>query len=123
LRLLALLFVIPFLSNCAPRAALGPAFLAYPGERPISIELKSFSFHPDHILVLRNHHPLTFRLTNTADILHNFTLMGDRMIILLSIDIAPKESITVSIRSLDPGNYTFYCNRFFHRHKGMLMVD
>jgi len=126
LRLLAFFFLILFLANCAPRVALGPAFLVFPGERPIEIELKGFYFHPKHILVLKDHHPLTFHLANTTNILHNFTLMDDHKSILLSIDIGPKESITVPLKSLNPGNYTFYCNRFLHRFRGMegmLMVD
>jgi len=114
------------LTNCAPRSALGPAYLIYPEIRPIKIELRSFSFEPNHVVILQSHSPFTFRLTNTADTLHNFTLLDPRRNVILKKHLKPKESITFTIEPLDPGNYVFYCNRFLHRHKGMegmLMVD
>jgi uncharacterized cupredoxin-like copper-binding protein len=102
-----------------------PVYLAYPENWPIEIELRNFSFYPNHIAVFQNNSPLAFRLTNTADIRHNFTLENNPKNILLSVDLSPKESETVSIKSLHPGNYTFYCNKFLHRSggmEGMLMV-
>jgi plastocyanin len=92
---------------------------------PSDIELRNFSFNPNHIAVFQNQSPLTFRLTNTADISHNFTLENNPKNILLSVDLSSKESETVSIKSLHPGNYTFYCNKFLRRFasmEGMLMV-
>jgi plastocyanin len=103
----------------------GPVYLAYPENRPIEIELRNFSFYPNHIAVFQNDSPLAFRLTNTADISHNFTLEYNVKNILLSVDLSSKESETVTIKSLQPGNYTFYCNKFLHRSggmEGMLMV-
>lgn len=123
---IVLIMAMVILWNCAPQVTLGPAHLIYPEIRPIEIELKNFSFYPDHIAVLRNHSPLTFRLTNTANILHNFTLTDDHRSILLSIDVGPKESIAVPLQLSNPGNYTFYCNRFLHRFRGMegmVMMD
>jgi len=104
----------------------GPVYLAYSEVRPIDIELRNFSFNPNHIAVFQNQSPLTFRLTNTADAAHNFTLIDNQENILLSVDLGPKESDTVTIKFLHPGNYTFYCNKFLHRRfggmEGMLMV-
>ena len=114
------------LANCTPRSALGPVSLMYPEIRPIEIELRSFSFQPNHIVILQNHAPFTFRLTNNADTQHNFTLLDDHKNVLLTRDLKPKEAISFSIDPFGPGNYVFYCNRFLHRHKGMegmLMVD
>ena len=114
------------LANCTPRSALGPVYLIYPEIRPIEIELRSFSFQPNHIVILQNHSPFTFRLKNNADALHNFTLLDDHKNVILTKDLKPKESITFTIEPLSPGNYLFYCSRFLHRRKGMegmLMVD
>ena len=114
------------LTNCAPRSGLGPAYLIYPEIRSIEIELRSFSFQPNHMVVLQNQASFTFRLTNNADALHNFTLLDDHKNVILKKDLQPKESITFTIEPLSPGNYLFYCNRFLHRHKGMegmLMVE
>ena len=114
------------LANCAPRSALGPAYLIYPEIRPIEMELRSFSFQPDHLVILGNQSPFSFRLTNTANTWHNFTLLDPDRNIILKKDLKPKESITFTMESLSPGNYLFYCSRFLHRRKGMegmLMVD
>jgi plastocyanin len=115
---LAILGVIS-LSNCAPRISLGPVYLAYPEIRPIQIELRDFSFHPNHIGILKNKSPLTLRLTNTADRKHNFTLIDDQKNVIVSIDLEPKKSIITMLPTVAPGNYIFYCNRFLHRRGGM----
>jgi plastocyanin len=123
-RLLVVLGVLS-LANCAPRTALGPVYLAYPEIRPIHIELKSYSFYPDHIAVLKNHSSVTLRLTNTAGRKHNFTLIDHQQKVVVSIDLKPSESILTALPALAPGNYIFYCNRFLHRlggMEGMLMV-
>lgn len=114
------------LANCAPRSALGPVHLIYPEIRPVEIELRSFSFQPNHIVILENHSSVAFRLINTADTWHNFTLLDRHKSLILTRDLKPKESMSFCIEHLDPGNYVFHCNRFLHRHKGMegmLMVD
>jgi uncharacterized cupredoxin-like copper-binding protein len=119
------LMALLILSNCAPRVIPGPVYL-YPKVEPIDVELKSFSFQPNHIAILRDESPFTFRLKNTAQIRHNFTLIDSKKNILLSVDLMPNESKTVIIKPLEPGNYTFYCNRFLHRRgggmEGMFMV-
>src|SRR3990172_23952 len=112
-RLLVILGVLS-LPNCAPRTALGPVYLAYPEIRPIPIELRDFSFHPNHIGVLKNKSLLPLRLTNTADRKHNFTLIDDQKNVIVSIDLKPKESIITTLPTLAPYNYIFYCNRFLH---------
>jgi len=127
MRFIFLILMTTFIfASCGPRSALGPAHLIYPEIRPIKIELRSFSFEPNHVVILRNHSPFTFRLTNTADTLHNFTLLDLQENVILKKDLIPSESITFTIEPLSPGNYLFYCNRFLHRHKGMegmLMVE
>ncbi len=61
--------------SCAPRfSLLGPVYLVYPENRFIDIEFRSFSFEPNHFMILQNHSPITLRLKNTAKIKHNFTL-------------------------------------------------
>ena len=121
-----ILTTILVLTNCASRSVLGPVFPIYPEIRPIKIELRSFSFEPNHFVILQDHSPFAFRLTNTADTLHNFTLLDPQKNIILKKDLTPHESITFTTEPLSPGNYLFYCNRFLHRHKGMegmLMVE
>ncbi len=52
--------------------------------------------------------------------------MGKKKI-LVNVDLRPMESTTLTIETLKPGNYIFYCNRFLHRlfggMEGMLMVE
>ena len=122
--LVIVLMAMLILSNCAPRVIPGPVYL-YPKVEPIDIELKSFSFYPNHIAILRDQSPFIFRLKNTAQIKHNFTLIDRRKNILINVDLMPDESTIVTNEPLEPGNYTFYCNRFLHRGagmEGMLMV-
>jgi uncharacterized cupredoxin-like copper-binding protein len=98
----------------------------YPKVEPIEIELQSFSFYPNHIAILKDQSPFIFRLKNTAQTKHNFTLIDRKKDILISVDLLANESKTVTIDPLESGNYTFYCNRLLHRRsggmEGMLMV-
>jgi len=124
--LLLTVLAMLFAGHCAPRPALGPVRMFYPEIRPIEIELRSFSFQPNHLVILRNQSPFSFRLTNTANTWHNFTLLDPDRNIILKKDVKPNESITFTIESLDSENYTFYCSQFLHRFlgmEGMLMVD
>ena len=119
--------VMVILGNCAPRVALGPAYIIYPEIRSIEIELRSYSFQPNHIVILKNKPcTLSVRLINTAEIKHNFTSIDDQKNILSMVNLMPKETTFITIKSFDLGNYIFYCNRFLHRFwgmKGMLMVE
>jgi plastocyanin len=129
-RIFALFLILSWVSleGCAgPRLSyLGPVSIVYPENRLIEIELKSFSFQPNHIAILQYHTPIVFRLTNTAVIKHNFTLIDHHKIIIENVDLKPGESITINVKSLAPGSYIFYCNRVLHRRfggmEGMLMV-
>ena len=124
MRIVIILLAMLILSNCTPRVIPGPVYL-YPKVEPVDIELKSFSFYPNHIAILKDQSPLTLRLKNTATIKHNFTLVNSQKNILINVDLMPDESTTVTVDSLEPGNYAFYCNRFLHRRggmEGMIMV-
>ena len=115
-----ILLIILILPGCAPRVIPGPVYF-YPKVEPIDIELKSFSFQPNHIAILKHgsSFPFSFRLNNSAQIKHNFTLIDSQKNILINVDLMPNESKIVTIEPFEPGNYTFYCNRFLHRSGGM----
>ncbi len=119
---LFLLLSAVLLASCAPR--VGPAYIFH-RDQPVEIELKDSSFCPNHFVVLKNQSPIVLLLRNTDEVRHNFTLMSPDRAFILSKDLEPKESVSVSLESLKPeNNYVFYC--FFHRHRGMegmLMVD
>ena len=122
-----ILIALLTLSNCAPRVIPGPVYL-YPKVEPVDIELKNFSFQPNHIAILKHgaSFPFRFQLSNSAQIKHNFTLMNSQKNVLISIDVMPNRSTTVTVEAPDTGNYSFYCNRFLHRFfgmEGMFMVD
>ena len=119
-----ILMAMLIFSNCTPRVIPGPVYL-YPKVKIIEIELRSFSFYPHHIASLETQSPFNFRLTNTADIKHNLTLIDNHKKVIVSVDVMPKESATINLESLKSGNYIFYCNRSLHRRggmEGMLMV-
>ena len=121
---LGLLFILAILllEGCSLRGVLGPTYLIYPEISPLDLELRSFSFQPNHVAVLqklKDDSLITLRLTNTAKTKHNFTLINKRKNILVKIDLMPEESATVTVKSPDPGKYVFYCDRFLHRFLGM----
>lgn len=119
---LSLILMMLILTGCCPQVHLQPAHIFSPGQ-PIEIELKDFSFKPNHLVVLKNQSPVIL-LKNTDEILHNFTLLAPDRNIIFSKDLKPEESVTVSVGFLRSDNYIFYC--FFHHHRGMegmLMVD
>jgi len=91
------------LRGCASRVALGPVYL-YAKVDPIDIELRSFSFYPNHIAILRDQSPFTFLLKNTSEVKHNFTLRASHKNIFVSIDVMPNKSIVVTIEPPDAGN-------------------
>jgi plastocyanin len=118
-----LLLIGLFLAGCTPRANLGPTYIFHRGE-PIEMELKNFSFTPNHLVVRGNQSFVILLLKNSDDIPHNFTLMSTDRNIILSQDVKPKESSTVTIGFPNPENYTVYCALHHHRGmEGMLMID
>ena len=89
------LMAMLILSNCAPRVIPGPVYL-YPKVEHVDIELKSFSFYPNHIAIFKDQSPFIFRLKNTAQIKHNFILIDRRKNILINVDLMPDESTIVT---------------------------
>src|SRR4030043_2296489 len=102
-----ILIALFIFSNWAPRVIPGPVYL-YSKVEPVDIELKSFSFQPNHIAILKDQSPFIFRLENTAQIKHNFTLIDSQKNILINVDLMPNESTIVNINPLESGNYRFY---------------
>ena len=112
--------------GCAHTHSLGPAYIFFSRSDQPEIELRSYSFSPDHLVILDDHSPVTLRLINIADTGHNFTLLDPEKGVIVSKNLNSEESATISLNSLGKGNYVFYCNRFRHRHRGMegmLMID
>ena len=121
-----ILMAMLILSSCAPRVIPGPVYF-YPKVEPLEIELRNFSFYPNHIAILKGEFasPFIFRLNNSSQIKHNFTLIDDQKNMLINVDVMPNESRTININPPESGNYRFYCNRLLHLRagmEGMLMV-
>ncbi len=115
-----------FSAGCAHTHSLGPVHIFSRSDQHIEIELRSFSVSPDHLVILHDYSPRSLRLINTADTWHNFTLINSEKNVMVSKNLDPLESVTLSLNYLDKGNYIFYCNRFLHRRlgmEGMLMID
>ncbi|OGP57532.1 MAG: hypothetical protein A2162_12205 [Deltaproteobacteria bacterium RBG_13_52_11b] len=120
------LLAVMVTAGCTPTRSLGPVYIFPRGDQPAAIEVKVFSFDPNHLVILHDYAPASIRLSNTNDTWHNFTLTDPQEKVILSKNVIPKESITIRLDSLNPGNYVFYCNRFLHRlqgMEGMLMID
>ena len=112
-----------FLACGVRKVPLEPAHI-YHREQPVEIELKNYSFEPNHLVVLGNQSPVRLLLKNTAGVVHNFTLMAPDRMILVSEDVKPRTSITVDVGPLKSDNYAFYCSLHQYRGmEGMLMID
>jgi hypothetical protein len=124
IRLTIVLLLTGVLLACgAQKVPLEPAHI-YQREQPVEIELRDYSFEPNHLVVLGNPSPIRLLLKNTAGGMHNFTLMAPDRRIIVSEDVKPKTSITVDVGPLKSDNYAFYCSLHQYRGmEGMLMID
>ena len=84
----------------------------------IEIKASDFKFEPNNIRVSQGDR-VTFRLENTSDTLHDFTLKDPGGKIIQDTDLPPRGTINVPVVFKTAGVYTFYCDRPLHASLGM----
>ncbi len=84
----------------------------------IEIKASNFKFEPNNIRVSQGDR-VTFRLENTAGILHDFTLEDPGGKIIRDVDLPAKKTVEVPVAFEKTGIYKFYCDRPFHKQLGM----
>lgn len=89
-----------------------------------TIVLDSYSYSPSY-LVVRAGQPVELTLTSVTSITpHNFVLSDPAAGLAVEQDVGAGKSLTIRFIPLQPGLFTFYCDKkllFFksHREKGM----
>ncbi|MCY7338840.1 MAG: cupredoxin domain-containing protein [Sphingomonas bacterium] len=111
-----LLFAMPL--SLAPLAAAPPP-------ATVVIDLSSFAFAPS-VIRLRAGEPVTLRLNNSSDSVHDFTsrlffdsasaVRGD--VRRGKVTLKGRQSATVQLTPA-AGTYTLTCSRFTHKMRGM----
>ncbi|MDA8157497.1 MAG: cupredoxin domain-containing protein [Actinomycetota bacterium] len=84
----------------------------------LDIKASNFKFEPNNIKVFRGD-KVTFRIENTSDTLHDFTLKDPGGKIIRDVDLPAGKTVVVPVAFEKTGIYTFYCDRPFHKQLGM----
>ncbi len=100
------------------------AALGSDGIQRASLTLDSYSYTPSHLIVEAGK-PVELTLTSVTLLTpHNFVLKEAAAGLMVDQDVSAGKTVTVRFTPLQPGTYTFYCDKkllFFasHREKGM----
>ena len=93
----------------------------------VEIVVDSYSFKPDHLVVVVNH-PVELTLKSVTRIVPpNFVLQAPEAGLEVSENVGPGKKVTVTFTPHEPGRYQFICNKkllFFKSHdaKGMVGI-
>lgn len=110
---------VALLTACGPRQTQAPQQPEAEPQQPtgaptvVTLEASEFRFAPANATAQRGQ--VTFRVTNTGQIVHNFKL-PQQTVGVESID--PGQTVTVNA-SLQPGTYRFVCDIPGHEDAGM----
>jgi len=131
---LILLFVFAFLSTAylafgAKESQPFEAKLFADGVQRADVKVDSYSFEPNHIVVVVNK-PVKFTLKSVTKIIpHNFTINYPEAGLNVDQDISPGKEAKITFTPTKTGSYEFYCNKkgIFRSHqkrgmKGILEV-
>jgi plastocyanin len=88
------------------------------GHNVFQMTAGDFKFEPNNITTKAGD-SITFRIQNTSDSTHNFTLTDPEGNSMQNVDIPPKQSIKVTATFSKPGIYKFHCNKPGHSALGM----
>lgn len=94
------------------------------GVQRATIIMESYSFSPDHLAVQAGS-PLELTLKNESFLIpHNFVLEAPSIGLTINRTVSAGETSVVQLPPLQPGQYTFYCDKQFlffpnHREEGM----
>jgi plastocyanin len=89
------------------------------------VVVDSYSFKPDHLIVLSGH-PVELTLKSVTFIVpHNFIIKAPEMNVVVNQEVPAGDTVTVQFTPTTAGRAEFYCDKkllFFksHREKGMV---
>ena len=105
-------------AGCSTGGELVKEIVTEPGRGTVTITASSFKFEPS-VIEARRGTELTLEIVNVADASHNFTIKDPHDQILRSVDLPPKQTVSLKIPLQEAGTYEFYCDIPFHATLGM----
>ena len=109
--------MVMLLQGCA---SLQPQVVLSDKESEKVVEMKagSFKFEPNNIRAFQGDTVL-FRIENSSDSTHNFTITNPQQQILKSVALPAKKAVDINVSFAEPGVYEFYCDKPLHSSFGM----
>ena len=87
-------------------------------EKVVELKAESFKFVPNNIRAFEGD-TILFRIENTSDSAHNFTIINPQREILKSVALPAKQEVDLKVFFAGLGVYGFYCDKPFHASFGM----
>jgi plastocyanin len=87
-------------------------------EKVVELKAESFKFEPNNIRVFEGD-MIIFRIENSSDSAHNFTITNPQKQILKEVALPSKKVVDINVSFADPGVYEFYCDKPLHSSFGM----
>jgi plastocyanin len=87
-------------------------------EKVVELKAESFKFEPNNMRVFVGT-MIIFRIENSSDSAHNFTITNPQQQILKSIALQAKKAVDINVSFAEPGIYEFYCDKTLHSSFGM----
>ena len=111
---LGLLFILSACAGLQQQVTAG----SVEGEKTITMEASSFKFTPNNIKANQGDE-ITINITNISDAGHDFTIKDPQGQIIKRMDLPSKQSVKITIKLSEAGEYDFYCDKPFHSSFGM----
>ena len=108
---------VPLIAGCAslqPQVALSEK----ESEKVVELKAESFKFEPNNIKAFEGD-TILFRIENSSDSAHNFTITNPQQQIIKSVDLPAKKTVEIKVSFAEPGVYEFYCDKPLHPSFGM----
>ncbi len=101
-------------------ASLQPQVIlsANESEKVVELKAESFKFEPNNIRAFEGD-TILFRIENTSDSAHNFTIINPQQEILKSVALPAKKAVDIKVFFAGLGVYEFYCDKPLHSSFGM----
>ncbi len=87
-------------------------------KKVVGLKAESFKFEPNNIRVFEGDTVL-FRIENSSDSAHNFTITDPQQQVLQSVALPAKKEVDLNVSFEESGVYEFYCDKPLHSSFGM----
>ena len=87
-------------------------------KKVVELKAESFKFEPNNIRAFEGD-TILFRIENSSDSAHNFTITNPQQQILKSVALPAKKEVDINVSFAESGVYEFYCDKPLHSSFGM----